>query len=229
MLANARSDVKAAFAELSTALGYRDQRSFRLSDPAEPGPLTSDPAKLIQDGILARPELASSRSERDAALKFARAEKALSYPTVSALATAGGLPAYEDPLRGRYAAAGMNINVPVFNGHLFSARRSEADLRVQAAAQNLRDLENRVARDIQVAWLNAGTAFERLGLTAELLAQASLAMDLAQSRYDLGLSSIVELSQAQLNKTSAEIAAASAKYDYELLRAVLDYQGGVLR
>ncbi len=229
LLANARSDVKAAFAELSTALGYRDQRTFRLSDPAEPDPLTLDPAKLIQDGIQVRPELASSRSERDAALKFASAEKALSYPTISALATAGGLPAYEDPLRGRYAAAGMNINVPVFNGHLFSARRSEADLRAQAAAQNLRDLENRVARDIQVAWLNASTAFERLGLTAELLAQASLAMDLAQSRYDLGLSSIVELSQAQLNKTSAEIAAASAKYDYELLRAVLDYQGGVLR
>ena len=123
----------------------------------------------------------------------------------------------------------MNINVPVFNGHLFSARRSEAELRAQAAAQNLRDLENRVARDIQIAWLNASTAFERLGLTAQLLEQASLAMDLAQSRYDLGLSSIVELSQAQLNKTSAEIASASAKYDYQLLRAVLEYQAGALR
>jgi outer membrane protein len=229
LLANARSDVQAAFSELSTALGYRDQRAYRLSDPAEPGPLPLDPAKLIQDGIQARPELAGSRSERDAALKFASAEKALSYPTVSALASAGGLPAYEAPLRERYAAAGVNINLPVFNGHLFSARRSEAELRAQAAGQNLRDLENRVSRDIQIAWLNASAAFERLGLTAQLLAQASLAMDLAQSRYDLGLSSIVELSQAQLNKTSAEIASASAKYDYQLLRAVLEYQAGALR
>jgi outer membrane protein len=61
------------------------------------------------------------------------------------------------------------------------------------------------------------------------LDQATQALDLAQTRYDLGLSSIVELSQAQLNKTSAEIASASAKYDYQLQRAVLDYQIGALR
>ncbi|MCU1261383.1 MAG: outer rane efflux protein, partial [Bryobacterales bacterium] len=53
--------------------------------------------------------------------------------------------------------------------------------------------------------------------------------DLAKARYDLGLSSIVELSQAQLNKTSAEIASASAKFDYALQRAVLDFQTGVVR
>jgi outer membrane protein len=43
------------------------------------------------------------------------------------------------------------------------------------------------------------------------------------------LSSIVELSQAQLNLTSAQIAGSSAKFDYNLQRAVLDYQMGVVR
>ena len=62
-----------------------------------------------------------------------------------------------------------------------------------------------------------------------MLDQATQALDLAQSRYDLGLSSIVELSQAQLNKTSAEIASAGAKYDYQFQRAVLDYQIGALK
>jgi len=54
-------------------------------------------------------------------------------------------------------------------------------------------------------------------------------LDLAQSRYDLGLSSIVELSQAQLNKTSAEISNVSAKYDYQIQSAVLNFQTGQLR
>jgi outer membrane protein len=49
---------------------------------------------------------------------------------------------------------------------------------------------------------------------------------LAQRRYDLGLSSIVELSQAQLNLTSAQIASASAKYDYQSQRSLLAYQVG---
>jgi len=52
---------------------------------------------------------------------------------------------------------------------------------------------------------------------------------LAQSRYDLGLSSIVELSQAQLNLTSAQIESARAKYDYQSLRTVVEYETGVLR
>jgi outer membrane protein len=64
--------------------------------------------------------------------------------------------------------------------------------------------------------------------TDVLLKQATDALDLAQSRYNLGLSSIVELSQAQLNSTEAQIAVASARYDYALQRAILDYQTGVL-
>ena len=52
------------------------------------------------------------------------------------------------------------------------------------------------------------------------------ALDLAQSRYNLGLSSIVELTQAQLNKTSAELEQASAKYEYQVEAAALEYQIG---
>jgi outer membrane protein len=65
-----------------------------------------------------------------------------------------------------------------------------------------------------------------MALAAELKNQARQALDLAQTRYDLGLSSIVELSQAQLSLTSAEITNTSARYDYQLQRAVLAYQAG---
>ena len=66
-------------------------------------------------------------------------------------------------------------------------------------------------------------------MTQQLLNQANQALDLAQSRYKLGLSSIVELSQAQLNQTQAEIVQASAKYEYETQRSVLSYQLGAVR
>ena len=95
--------------------------------------------------------------------------------------------------------------------------------------QNVNDLANRVSRDVRVAYLNASTAFERLALTAQLLDQARLALDLAQRRYDIGLGSIVELSQAQLNVTAAEIAGSSAQFDYQIQRANVAYQIGALR
>jgi outer membrane protein len=60
----------------------------------------------------------------------------------------------------------------------------------------------------------------------ELLNQSNLALDLAQTRYKLGLSSIVELSQAQLQQTQAEIGNTQASYDYRLALAVLRYETG---
>jgi len=124
---------------------------------------------------------------------------------------------------------GLNVTIPIFNGGLFKARQAEAELKAKAANQNVSDLENRVTRDVRVAYLNAATALDRLSLTRELLQQAELAQDLAQSRYDLGLGSIVELSQAQLNVTSAQIANATALYDYQTQRVIVDYQIGALR
>jgi len=228
LLINAQNEVRAAFADLSVALGYGDSRTFALSDPDFPSALPSDPAPLVQQALKTRPEIASLRAEYNGLLKFAEAEKDLKYPSITALASVGVIPAHEDTLHGRYGAAGVNMNIPIFNGRLFTARQLEAELRAQAAERNVRSLENRVARDVQVAWLNASTAFQRLEVTTELLSEATLALDLAQTRYDLGLSSIVELSQAQLNKTSAEIASASAKYEYGLQSAVLAYQNGTI-
>jgi outer membrane protein len=60
-----------------------------------------------------------------------------------------------------------------------------------------------------------------------LLKESNTALDLASSRYDLGLSSIVELSQAQLQQTQAAIGNASARAQYNLAIAALNFQIGV--
>ena len=228
LLVGAENDREAAAAELAAALGYSDRRNFSLADAAPPAADPGDLPALLAGALRDRPELASIRAEQSAAERFVKAERALQYPTVGALASAGVIPGHEDTLRGRYGALGFNVNIPVLNGHLFAARRGEAEYRAQAVAQNARELENRVARDVHIAWLNANTAFRRLTLTAELLAEATQALDLAQTRYDYGLGNIVELSMAQLNVTSAQIADASALYDYQTQRILVDYQTGAL-
>jgi len=60
-------------------------------------------------------------------------------------------------------------------------------------------------------------------VTRQLEEQATLALDLAQSRYNLGLSSIVEFSQAELQKTEADISDTDARYQYRLTQIVLAY------
>jgi len=123
----------------------------------------------------------------------------------------------------------VNLNIPLFTGGLYQARQREAELRAEAADQTVRDQENTIARDTQISKLNLDYCFARIALTASLLKNANQALELAQARFNLGLSSIVELSQAELNQTSAQIEEAGARYDYHIQRAALDFQTGRLR
>lgn len=233
LLLRAQDSVQGALAELSRALGSDQVVAYQLVDePLPPSP----PAKveeLIAQAVGNRPELAALRYSREAAYKFADAEKDLARPTVSLAGVAGYVPYIaqltSQQIPAEYAGAAVNVQIPVFNGHLFSARREAARYRAMEADQSLRNEQERVARDVRVAWASAMTAFQRIDVTAQFLCQASLALDLAQGRYNLGLSSIVELTQAQLNLTQAEIENLSAKYDYQSQFAVLQYALGLLR
>jgi outer membrane protein len=229
LLLQARNDLASAKADLAVAMGLPRQTDFVLADEPMPAaqPASVDP--LIQDAIANRPELKSLRLEQSSAERFAKAEHALNYPTVAAMAAAGVVPDGDNQVPGRYGAAGVNVNIPVFNGGLFKARQREAEFKAQAAAKNVDELQYRVMRDVRVAYLNAQTAFERVALTDQLLAQAQLSLDLSQTRYNLGLSSIIELSQAQLNLTSAQIANASARFDYAAQNALVQFEVGALR
>ena len=87
-------------------------------------------------------------------------------------------------------------------------------------------LRDQIVRDVRTAWLQANTGYQRIGVTAQLLKQANLSLQRAQTRYQLGLSSIVELRQAQLQQTSAAIDNTKAQYQYRLSLATLNYQIG---
>jgi outer membrane protein len=225
----AQNDLSAAQADLAAAMGLPNETTFDLSEEAMPAPLPDRVADLIRQAMADRPDLKDLRLQESAAQRFTRAEHDLYFPSVGVVGTAGFAPAAYDTVPGRYGAVGLNVNVPIFNGGLFKARQTEAELKAKAIGQNVNDLQNRVARDVRVAWLNATTANDRMALTQQLLHQAQLAVDLAQTRYDLGLGNIVELSTAQLNLTSAQLADTNAKYDYQLQRVVVDYQIGALR
>lgn len=125
-----------------------------------------------------------------------------------------------------YGAIGANISIPIFNGFLYSARAKEADYRAGAAKSQVDELRQAIARDVNVTVLQSQSNFQRIAVTQQLLDQANLAFDLAQTRYKIGLSSIVELSQAQLAQTEAEIDCATARYSYQGSLAMLRFQTG---
>ena len=233
LLLRAQDNVAGALAELGRAMGSDQPASYQLSDEPLPTAPPGTAESLVSQAIDNRPELASLRASRDAARRFADAERDLSRPTVSAIAVAGYTPYINTPVTApippEYEGVGANVSIPIFNGHLFSARREAAYQRALEADQRLRDQQERISRDVRVAWASATDAYQRIDVTAQFLRQASLAMQLAQGRYDLSLASIVELTQAQLNVTTAEIENLNAKYDYQTQYAALQFTLGLLR
>jgi outer membrane protein len=228
-LFRAENDATASHARLSAAMGYDHDQPFALSDEPLPSPLDPNVDALIEQAKRERPDLTALQLNREALDRYAEGERRLRNPTLTVAAVAGVAPVRDDRLPETYRAAGVNLNIPVLNGGLFKARRDEAESRAAAAAKDVQDLSIQIARDVRVAWLDANDTFRRLDVTARMVAQANDALRLAQARYDNALGSIVELNQAQLNQTSAEIAAASAKYDYLSARCALGYAMGSLR
>jgi len=230
LVAKAQNDLEEAFAVLSMLLGDREKRAYQLIEEPTSNMTAVDTTSLVDVALSKRPDLARLRLEREAATQYAKAQRALNYPTVSAFGAGGFIPVRDTAhFDDRYAAAGVNLSLPIFDGGLNSAKRSEAELQSQIAAEKLRDAENTAIHDVRSAGLNVNYAWERLDLTQKLFDNASHAFELAEARYKLGSSSIVELSQAQLSKTEAEIAHTSAKYEYEIQRAILGYQIGTAR
>jgi outer membrane protein len=229
LLLDAQNGEQAAMAALNDVLGSDQNQQYALVDEtnATPSPAPENTEAMVQAAFAARPDLASLNDRFIAARQYSTAEHDLWMPAISALAAAGGTPVRADQIQSSwYGTAGANISIPLFNGFLYNAEEKEAKLRAQVAQEDVRSLRNVIARDVRTAVLNAQTAYQRIAVTKQMLDQANLALDLASARYKIGLSGIVEISQAQLNQTQAEIAYANARYQYQSALAEVRYQIG---
>lgn len=229
LVQQAQNDADAAMAGLDTDLGERDQLPKQLQDPPPAAmPDTNDVSQLVQIALRDRPELLSLRDEDAAATEYAKAQRDARLPTVAAFGVAGVSPDHTSQLANNYAAGGLQVSLPVFAGGYYVARQHEAELKSQADQELLRAAEDNVVRDVHVAWLNLNNAVEQLQTAGELVRNASDSYDLAYARYKIGSSSIVELSQAQLSLTSAQIEDTNARYNLLIQQANLNYQIGAM-
>ncbi len=227
LLERAQNGLDAAQATLTDALGLPAARHYQLVEPPPPDLASNDVEGLIQTALGQRPELLSLRAERDAAQRFALSERDARRPTVSAIGVMGNSPLHDDHLNDNYAAAALDISLPLYTGGLYTAREHRAEFQAKAADEDLRNAENDVIREVRLAWLNVNSTRQLEQTTAELVRHASESFDLANARYQAGLSSMVELSESQLSLISARIALASAHYELLAQQAALDYQMGV--
>jgi outer membrane protein len=228
---NAVASATAALAAILAAPADTLYHAVEDLDSTLPPPPSPESSAAINASAQAqRPDLQALRLTAAADQEFATAQRLQHLPTIAAVALGGITPVSPDGIfiPHWYAAGGVNLTFPMFTGLRIDAQAEEARFRQKAAEKQAQDLSDSIARDVRIAVLNAQTSFRRIAVAEEFRQQTAQALALAQTRYKLGLSSIVELSQAQLQSTQAAVSAVNARYDYLLALRFLEYARGQL-
>lgn len=120
-----------------------------------------------------------------------------------------------------------SLSLPIFNGFNREQRVQEAQVQRNQARYRARAQELQLDNDVTGAFLTLETAFQTTQLQEQNALTARDALRLAEERYRVGASSLVELSQARDDFARAEQALINARYEFH--RAFADLENAVGR
>jgi outer membrane protein TolC len=224
-VANARVDlIRARNAEqlarvaLNTAMGIPAETPTEVQDNLVFQAMALDRGQLQAQALSQRPEYKQATlrvNEADARMRAAFRDF---FPEVSAFGTYGGQRADLNEIW----EVGLALSWSIFDGGNRIARFRETKATVDAAQARVKATELDIARDVEQAQLNVSEAQERIGAAQTAVASAQENFRLAQGRFDAGVGTILELTDAQLFLTQAQNTEAQALADYRIAVARLE-------
>jgi len=236
-VANARVDVIRArnlvrFTEtsLANALGLEATVPIEIEDTLNYEPVSLDSAQLLAEALGNRPELRQGQARLDAARAQVAGAKARYLPDLTVNGSAGvasddafvstdgfGTVSFGDT----WSIAGQ-LSWNLFEGFFTQAKVKETQALVETARADYETVELQVRLEVEQAYIAVIEASERYGATEKAVESARENLRLAQGRYDAGVGTILDLTEAQLSLTNAEADSVRAVTDYRVGLAVLD-------
>jgi TolC family type I secretion outer membrane protein len=206
---------------LANAIGLEATTLFDIEDILnfEPAPL--DPDALRAEALANRPELAQAKARVDAALAQLAGARARFLPTLSANGAYGYNTPDDPPLHEQWEI-GAQLSWNLFEGFFTVARVDETRALVESARANYDTLELQVRLDVEQAYIAVVNAAETIAANEKAVESAQENLRLAQGRYDAGVGTILDLTDAQFALTNAEADQVRALTDHKVGLAQLD-------
>jgi outer membrane protein len=219
LLARARNMQAKALLDLKAAMGVRLDSDITLADALAFTPPAGDLASHLADAARLRPELQSARARLAAAGYQINAVRASQCPQVYGMAMADGLTSHPTGTREGYSV-GIVVSLPLIDGGQRRAETAQARAQEERALAEERDLELRVANEVQQAWLDVQTA-------AENYHAALLAAPAAQSAYEVTALRVQNQKAIVLEQLDALAAVSQAREN--VAQALYDHSLAVAR
>lgn len=202
---------------LANALGLAATVSLEIEDILVYEPVVLDPAALLSEALGNRPELTQAQARLDAARAQLAGARAGWWPDFNIIGTYGGS-SDDAALHEVWSIAGT-LSWNVFQGFFTTSKIKEAEALVQTARANQEVLELQVRLEVEQAYIFVVESAERYGATGTAVESAQENLRLSQGRYDAGVGTILDLTDAQLSLTNAEA---------DQIRAVTDFRVGLV-
>ena len=214
----ARNAESLARVALNTAMGIAANAPTRVIDNLAYAPISIDRSTLLREALSRRPEYRQAQLTTDAAEATLKQNFRNFFPSV----TGGGF----------YGAARQDFNEiwelnvglswTLFDGGNLIGRYREARANLEAAQARVKATELSIGQQVEQAALVITEADERIQAAKVLVQSAQENFQLAQGRFDAGVGTILEVTDAQLALTQAQNTEAQALADFRIAQARLD-------
>lgn len=207
--------------QLGRAIGIPSSQTLQLSDTDVTVPR---PALTLEEAIA---RASASRTDYQAALARVRAAEsdhraaqADALPTLHVNADYGVLGPSPPDARRTYSVSGT-IQIPVFDGGRRKGRLTETAAALHERRAEAADLSDRIASEVRIAFLDVDAAEQQLAVARERVDLASQELALAQTRFSAGVTSNLEVIQAQDEVATATENEMTSAYAFNAAKAAL--------
>ena len=225
-LIRAKNTVDLTRVTLMTAMGLKTWPYHGVEDVIEVTRQPQSLADLKARALNQRPEIVKNRYQQDYSQAALRVARSGWFPTLNTIAAYGwsgpNAPFGSEALENKSWWVGAGLTVPIFDGLLSYHNVKTANANIRATLANREVLSQNISKEVEQVYLDVNSAWELIRATKKALEAARENYRLAQGRYQVGVGSIIEVTDAQVQYFQADLRYVQALYDYRVAEAKLD-------
>ncbi len=228
-LISSKNNIRISKLQLENILNQKLPVDVQLKDNLEGSQDSVDLKTAIETSLQNRPEVISSKYKVDASQVLLTSAWMANLPLISA--TAGynwRTYAADVPFQNSWNV-GLNLSIPIFQGFALDAGIDQARASLKTAQASNDELIQSVTLDVQQQFSSLEEAKERIEATRSLVTQSEETLKLAEGRYNQGVGSAVEVTDARVTVYNARTSYIQSLYDYQVTYARLQRAMGILK